>query len=199
MINIKECGEKLVDLRKYSPNAILTSTIKNHAYLRESVAKMINKAITYLPKGMTFKIISAWRSAGEQATIYKNFWHFVEKKHPGWSKEKIKKFVETFVAPFKGKYVSGHMTGAAVDIRLIKNGRNIPMRTNKLSYEENSQSHQPKLPKRLINNRKIMFQALEKVGLTNCLAEFWHWSYGDIWWAKSSNKKTAIYGLVDKI
>lgn len=198
MVQIKECREKLVDLRKYCPKVILTARIKNHAYLRESVADKINEAIKFLPKGMTFVINSAWRSEASQITIYKNFWREVKKKNPSWTDQKIKKYVETFVAPWKGKYLSGHMTGGALDVRLWKNGRKIPMRTKKLNYQENSQSHQPKLPKKLIENRKIMFQALEKAGFANCPAEFWHWDYGDIWWAEKLDKKIAIYDKIEK-
>jgi len=197
MIEVKDNKENLVDLRKYCPKVILTARIKDHAYLRESVADKINEAIKFLPKGMTFVINSAWRSKASQITIYKNFWREVKKKNPSWTDQKIKKYVETFVAPWKGKYLSGHMTGGALDIRLWKDGRKISMRTNKLNYQENSRSHQPKLTKYLRENREIMFRALRKVGFENCPAEFWHWSYGDIWWAKYSKNNIAIYDQIE--
>lgn len=91
------------------------------------------------------------------------------------------------------------MTGAAVDLRLMKNGRKMPMKSKKLSYQENAQSVQPKLPKYIQRNRQIMFRALKKAGLTNYSQEYWHWSYGDIQWAKRNKKKKAFYGVVKSI
>ena len=44
-----------------------------------------------------------------------------------------------------------------------------------------------------------MFSALKKVGLSNCSNEYWHWSYGDIQWAKRNQKKIVIYGVIKKI
>jgi len=40
-----------------------------------------------------------------------------------------------------------------------------------------------------------MFKVLEKVGFVNYPKEFWHWSYGDIYWAKI--KKKAIYSILN--
>ena len=48
MIKVKECGEKLVDLRKYCPKVVLSDNIKNQAYLRKTVANRINEALEYL-------------------------------------------------------------------------------------------------------------------------------------------------------
>jgi len=70
------------------------------------------------------------------------------------------------------------------------------MRSKKLNYQENSLSQQPKLPEHLQKNRKMMADALEKAGFSNYPMEFWHWSYGDLWWAKRKKKKIAIYGLI---
>lgn len=203
MIKIKECGEPLVDLKKFCPDLIINlgTQRKNEktAYLRKAVAKMVCQAKKNLPPEITFIIGDAWRPQYIQENIFQGFINRFTKQHPGWSKSKIIKEVNKYVAPAKGKYASGHMTGGAVDLRLIKNGRKLPMKSSKLSYQENVQSWQPKLPKHLQKNRQIMFEALKKAGLTNYSKEFWHWSYGDTWWAKRNKKKTAIYGVINKI
>lgn len=198
MIKIKECSEPLVDIKKLCPGLVIAPRIKKEkrALLRKTVVKMVCRAKKYLPKGMTFIVESAWRPQYTQKEIYRDFVEHLSKKHPSWPKPKIIKEVETYVAPPEGKYASGHLTGGAVDLRLWKNGRKIPMNSSKLSYQENAKSHQPKLPAHLQRNRQIMFGALRKAGLSNYPKEYWHWSYGDIWWAKRNKKKTAIYGVV---
>ena len=73
------------------------------------------------------------------------------------------------------------------------------MKSARLSYQENAKSIQPKLPKYITNNRKIMFNALRRAGLSNVQNEFWHWSFGDIGWARRSKQKYAIYGVIADI
>jgi len=202
MIKIKECGEPLVDIKKLCPDLIVALDSRRmkkekSAYLRKTVAKMLCKAKSYLPKGYTFIIGDAWRPQYVQKEIYNDFVKNFKKKYPKWSKEKIQREVEKYVASYRiGKFSSGHMTGGAIDLRLVKNGRKVPMKSSKLTYQENAKSFQPKLSVHIQRNRKIMFDALAKAGLSNYPKEYWHWSYGDIWWARRNKKKYAIYGAI---
>lgn len=202
-IKIQECNEPLVKLETACPDLIIRLNSKSAkrtcpAYLRKTVAKIICEAKEYLPKDMTFIIGDAWRPRTIQEEIHKSFMIRFTKKYPKWSEKQVLNEVNKYVAPFSGKYASGHMTGAAVDLRLAKNGRKVPMKSSGLTYQENAQSHQPKLPRHIKKNRKIMFDALSRAGLSNFPKEYWHWSYGDIWWAKRNSKNTAIYGVVEK-
>lgn len=199
MIKIKDNGEPLVNIKKVCPAIVVNlHTGENNAFLRKTAAKKLCQAKSYLPKDYTFVINDAWRSAATQQKIYKRFLKYFKKKHPSWPKERIRREVKKFVAPFSGRRVSGHMTGGAVDLRLWKSGRRVPMWSSGLSYAQNARSIQPKLPKYLQRNREIMFKALKQAGFENYRREFWHWSYGDLFWARKNNKKYAIYGLIEK-
>ena len=46
-------------------------------------------------------------------------------------------------------------------------------------------------------NRSIMSRALSSVGFVNYPTEYWHWSYGDRYWAYHKHKTYAIYGMVE--
>ncbi|MGC8651074.1 MAG: M15 family metallopeptidase [Minisyncoccia bacterium] len=204
MIRIKECHEPLVDIKKLCPELVIDigprrTKKEQKAYLRKTVALMICRAKKELPKGMTFIIGDAWRPQYIQKEIKQGFIQRFSKKYPHWSKNRVLQEVNKFVAPSNGKYASGHMTGGAVDLRLLRNGRKVPMKSAKLTYQENAKSFQPKLPKYIQRNRELLFNVLSKVGLSNSLTEYWHWSYGDIWWARRTKKKVAIYGVVKNI
>ncbi len=194
MINIKECNEPLVNIRKLCPNIKINLGMRRMkkektAYLRKTVAEMIWRAEKELPEGITFIISDAWRPQYVQEKIMKWFTERFAIKYPNWSRNRIVKEVEKYVASSKGKYASGHLTGGAVDLRLWSSGRKIQMKSSKLTYQENAKSFQAKLPKYIQKNREIMFTTLEKVGLSNYPKEYWHWSYGDIWWAKKTKRK----------
>lgn len=204
MIIIKDNREPLVDIRKACPDILIGGISKKilkkyGALVRKGVAEKLNKAQKNLPKGMRLIVDSAWRPAWYQKEIFEDFLKRLSKLHPKWNRKRILKEVNQYVAPWKGKYASGHMTGGAVDVRIVKNGRKIPMTIKKLSYPEASKTYSKKLPNYLKKNRQILIEAMRKAGFSNYPKEFWHWSYGDYWWAKRKGRKVAVYGSINLI
>ncbi len=201
-IQIKDNKEPLVDIKKYCPGIIIDidkprMKKEKTAYVRRTVAKMLHKAQTYLPNGWNFIIGDAWRPAYVQISIFYGFIKRFTKEHPDWTKKRVVQEANKFVAPWKEIDASGHMTGGALDLRLIdKKGRKIPMKCRKLTYQQNALPNPKLLPTYIRNNRKILFSAMEKAGFSNCSNEYWHWSYGDYWWAKRYKKSIAIYGII---
>lgn len=43
-------------------------------------------------------------------------------------------------------------------------------------------------------NRDLLAAALDAAGFINYPAEWWHWSYGDRYWAFQTSRETALYG-----
>ena len=44
--------------------------------------------------------------------------------------------------------------------------------------------------------RKALANAFESAGLVNYPTEWWHWSYGDRYWALATGAEHAVYGPV---
>lgn len=201
MIKIRDNGEKLVDIRKKCPGIICdlhcVKLYNRKPQVRETVARMLNRAKSNLPSGMTFIIGDAYRTRKMQKRVFRKRFRKMQKQYPQWSKKRALSETKKYIMPFQGKRVSGHIFGGAVDIRLYQNGRKLPMRSKKLTYQENALSIQKKLAKDIQRNRQIMSRALGGVGLVQAPHEFWHWSYGDLWWAKKLAKKSTIYGPID--
>jgi len=200
-IILMDNGEPLVDVRQHCPGIVVKIGKKRNkrektAYLRLTVANMLSEAQKLLPFGYNFIINDAWRSASEQKAIHDRFVVEFRKIYPNKSLGEIKKEVGIYVAPWQGIKASGHMTGGAVDLRIIdRHGHKIPMRSRHLNYQENAKSNQPKLLAYLQRNREILFSVMREVGFSNHQGEFWHWSYGDWHWAKRERKSVALYGI----
>jgi D-alanyl-D-alanine dipeptidase len=190
-IRIVECGEKLVEIKTICPAIHIRYNGK--AYLRKTVAEMLAKAQENLPNGYKFVIRSAWRSPKEQKVSEKRVRNRIEKQHPNWTSNRVHRELRKFVAPTKGLHASGHLAGAAIDLDLKKNEITVPLRCHKISFQENAKPFHHKLPNHIKINRQIMHDALNKSGLSNYPHEYWHWSYGDIEWAKVNKKDIAIY------
>lgn len=203
-IKIIDNGEKLVDIKKYCPGVEVVIAkgrlkIEKTAYVREGVAKMLARAQKHLPAGWNFVIRDAWRPKFEQVRIYYGFIDRFKRLHPKWDDRRVLEEVNKYVADWEGAESSGHMTGGAIDLRLVgKNGRWVPLRSKKLTYQENALPLCPKLPAYLKRNREIFFAVMKQAGFTGCHNEFWHWSYGDYRWAKINGQAQALYGVIDK-
>ncbi len=48
-------------------------------------------------------------------------------------------------------------------------------------------------------NRDFLINLMKKHDFVNLESEWWHWSYGDRYWAVKKNKKYAIYGTIQSI
>lgn len=95
-----------MDLRKACPGVVIDlgrerMEKEGTAYLRKTVAEMINEALWHLPQGMTFIIRDAWRPQQVQKDIFDLFVGRFSERDPSKSKEEIVKSVGEFVAPFE--------------------------------------------------------------------------------------------------
>jgi zinc D-Ala-D-Ala dipeptidase len=105
-----------------------------------------------------------------------------------------------YVAPVES---APHPTGGAIVLTLIDNNGNElemgtefnaePVETNYATYfnAENISAEAKK-------NRIILKNALERVGFVNYFTEWWHWSYGDKYWAYCLKNNCAIYVWSDR-
>jgi D-alanyl-D-alanine dipeptidase len=104
-----------------------------------------------------------------------------------------------FVSP---PLVAPHPSGAAVDLTLVDtDGVELDMGTPVDATPEASDgacyTDAANLTSMARANRRILSVALTAVGLINYPTEWWHWSYGDRYWAMSVQAAHAHYGPVD--
>ena len=114
-------------------------------------------------------------------------------------KNMIKKFVSEPVKDIKIPPV--HTTGGAVDLTIVDDkGNELDMGggfdelsdRSKTSYYEGSEETE------IINNRRLLYNAMTSAGFTNLPSEWWHYDYGDRFWAYYT-KHPAIYeGVFEK-
>jgi len=87
------------------------------------------------------------------------------------------------------KNIPPHSTGAAIDIYLVdKSGKPLDMWLMVKDWVQDLDRHlsitdSPLISAEARKNRQIMSDVLEKVGFVNYPTEYWHWSYGDRYWA----------------
>jgi D-alanyl-D-alanine dipeptidase len=148
---------------------------------------------------ITIIVRDSFRSLSVQRKIYRDFFERFRRENPKWTEIRIRKEVDKYVADPESPIPPGHTTGAAVDVSLAyrSSKKRLPMKTSRLPYGEQTMLESPKLPKYILRNRRRLFQAMTKAGFSNYSHEWWHYSYGDVFDAARSGRKSAIYDSID--
>lgn len=216
-IDIHECGESLVPLSAVSPDQIVVdswyykegySNAMKECCVRETVAQQLCKASEMLPMGWKIVIFDAWRSLELQQQIFEKYKAKLKRKYPEFSKHKLNQEVQKYVSlpSSNSSSPSPHVSGGAVDLSLRDDsGKNLDMGTefdtfydeSYTRYYESKLEQDGKLSRReqkWLENRRILFHALTCVGFTNFPEEWWHFDYGNQFWARIKGKE-AIYGI----
>lgn len=211
-IPIKENHDEMIDLvnleekeLSYGPSPEIEN---NTCYtkMRKTVYEKLKLAQSYLPRGIKFCLYEAYRSLSLQASLFEERYNQTKQLHPQYNLEELFQETIKMVSPvinFDGSTnIPPHSTGAAVDVYLIdSSGKPLDMGIHPKDWmkdKENlySPTHSDHISKEAQQNRDIMSGVLMEVGFVNYPTEYWHWSYGDRYWAYHQQAPYALYGTI---
>ncbi len=200
-IKIIENNDPLVDTRQYG---ILVDDRKSNDsdsffYIRKIVLDKLLVVQSFLPKNIKIKLIEGLRPISLQKIYFDSYTQKLREKYPAWDEEKIYKEASQFVSP--PEIVPPHCTGGAIDITLVdENNKELDMGTEVNMDPQKSQGacfteaiNVSNLAKK---NRKVLINCMEKAGFINYPTEWWHWSYGDKYWAFISKNSHAHFNII---
>ena len=210
-INVVENNEPLVNLI-YQHDIVVgpSPEIPNntdYTNLRKTVFEKLKQAQSLLPKGLRFCLYEGYRSLSLQKFLFDTRYKRIEKLHRDWTHEQLFNETTRLVSPVinldGSTNVPPHSTGGAIDVYLIDEaGRAIEMGIHPKDWMEDDDGVVSLTDSLIISdeakqNRQIMSHVLNAVGFANYPAEYWHWSYGDRYWAFIRNEPNAIYGMIN--
>ncbi|WP_338682009.1 M15 family metallopeptidase [Streptomyces acidiscabies] len=165
-IPVQDCAEPLVDVRTTLHTAPLkTDDTGAYARLREGVLARLLTAQQHLPDGLRLLFVEGYRPPALQREYFEGYVAELRTAHPDWSPACIHTAASRYVSP---PDIAPHSAGAAVDLTLVTPAAR--------------------------ENRRVLGEALSTAGLVNYPTEWWHWSYGDRYWALVTGAPTALYG-----
>ncbi len=202
-INCVDNKERMVTLRNIHKEVLIDETRSQissksdlFCYAREEVINRLKKAADSLPVGYQFLVKEAYRPLSRQKKSFTEAFESYKSEYPLKSVDEIYGLTCQYVAPIE---VAGHPTGGAIDITLLKDGTEVDMGTefNDIPYEPENLTylHSEFISKAAKANRNILIECMEGAGFINYPTEWWHWSYGDCYWA-CLNHCDAIYSGV---
>ncbi len=212
-IPIVECYEPLIDIKDYNeifygppPECPLTAAC--YTKMRKSVYAKLCAAQKMLPQGLKFKLYEGYRSLEVQQILFDQEFSKISKAFPQWSYAQRFHEATRLASPVKNldgsTNIPPHNTGGAVDIEIMTNtGELIEMGMAAKDWSnvnpELCMTHNKTISMEAQKNRQLLLTVLEQQGFINYPNEWWHFSYGDRYWAYYQLEKRAIYSSVEEL
>jgi D-alanyl-D-alanine dipeptidase len=143
-------------------------------------------------------VVEGYRPLDAQQAIFTGYRDELRALYPGWSDARLHIETSKYVSPVE---VAPHTTGGALDLTLCTaDGTELDMGTVLDATPEASGNAcftaAPQISAAARRNRDVLSAALTGAGLVNYPTEWWHWSYGDRYWALMTAAPATRYGPV---
>ncbi|MFI8235174.1 M15 family metallopeptidase [Streptomyces sp. NPDC085900] len=202
-VPVEDNGEPLVDVRK----ALLVDDRKHEdsrgaeAHLRRGVLERLLTAQALLPDGLRLLFVEGYRPPPLQRLYFERYADELRAVHPDWPADRVRSAASRFVSP---PDLAPHSAGAAVDLTLADpDGRELDLGTPMNAGPEQSDgacyTEARNITAEARAHRAVLGAALGAAGLVNYPTEWWHWSYGDRYWALATGAPAALYGPKESV
>jgi D-alanyl-D-alanine dipeptidase len=192
---VHDAGEPLVEA------AIRThphKRVRNDGLTRFTVRADVAERLSLADAGLadaSLVLVEGHRSTAVQQRFWDHRWEAVRLAHPGWSPRQISAETARFVAPPEGN--PPHSTGGAVDVILVDpQGVEIDM-GSALNDPCPQMAMAAEVDATARRWREELAAAMTMAGFVNYPQEWWHFSFGDQYWAWRTGAPAALYGRID--
>jgi len=210
-IAIDENNEPLVDIKelnslKYGPPPECPQTLNYYTKIRKTVYDKLLQAQEKLPTAWQFRLYEGFRTLEVQQILFDEMYALTRQRAPELNLKDLFHETTRLVSPVKNfdgsLNIPAHNTGAAVDVEIIdQNGESIDMGMQAKDWRNVNpdlcNTNCTSISKQAQNNRKFLLDLMLAEGFVNYPTEWWHFSYGDRYWAYCKNMTHAIYGSAD--
>ena len=200
-IPVEDCGEALVDCRQVAEltcDDVKDDGSGSFAWLRAGLVQRLVRAQHQLPGRYRLRLVEGYRPDALQERYFTTYRSSLEAADPALGPGDSYRLASRYISP---PAVAPHVSGAAIDLTLTgADGRPVEMGTAVNATPEESDGAcyfgARNISPEARGHRAMLAGCLGEVGLCNYPTEWWHWSYGDRYWALSTGRPAAIYGPV---
>ncbi len=196
---VTENGEPLADAREFTELRVDTRKADSdgsYAHLRADVLRRLLLAQDALPPGVRLLLVEGFRPPELQRSYFDTYAATLRAAHPDAGPDRIRELASAYISPPE---VAPHVSGGAVDLTLCtEDGAELPLGTEVNATPEESaggcRTAAANIDAEARANRAVLGRAMAAAGFVNYPTEWWHWSYGDRYWALLTEAPAAKYG-----
>lgn len=194
-IAVEDAGAPLVDTDGALP---YTGDTPEGRWLRAPVLERLLHAAALLPDGLVLALNEGWRPPDLQAFYFERYAARLLSERPDLGPDEARRLASRFVSPPE---VAPHTAGAAVDVLLLSPGGEVldvgcPIDASPEDSAGRCYTHHPDVTGDALARRRALVHAMGGAGLVNYPTEWWHWSWGDRYWAHTTRAPHAVLGPV---
>jgi D-alanyl-D-alanine dipeptidase len=189
-VPVRDVNEPLVTLdAEFGPG---------RALVRRELARRLQHGRAALPPGIGLRVVEGYRPAYRQQAIIERYSAEIRAARPGIGGPELEVLTSRYVAPLA---VAPHVAGAAVDVTLVdSDGQELDLGTAIDATPEQTSGRcyfaADGISREARAHRDLLARVLGREGLVNYPTEWWHYSYGDRYWALATGAAAALYGPV---
>lgn len=161
--------------------------------VRADVARRLEIADSFLGP-VSLVVVEGHRATTVQERFWNHRYAEVRLAHPDWSPEEVTAETARFVAPPDGH--PPHSTGGAVDVILTAGGGAEIDMGSALNDPGPKMAMDAEVGAEARVWRDRLSGAMSEAGFVDYPYEWWHFSYGDQYWAWRTQAPAALYGRV---
>lgn len=170
-----------------------------YAHLREGVVERLLRAQRRLPEGLRLLLIEGYRPLGLQTAYFEDYQAELRRAHPDWDGERVHVEASKYVSPPE---VAPHSTGGTIDLTLcsedgVERDMGTPVNASPVASANACFTDAVSISDAARANRRVLGEALSEVGMINYPTEWWHWSFGERYWALQTGSDRTRYGPVE--
>ncbi len=211
-IPVRNNNEEMIDLKLQKEIAFGKPPVypnnKEYTLIRKTVYEKLKQAQSKLPEGLKLCVYEGYRKLGVQEHLFRLRFQQIQAEEPTAAYETVFKEATRSVAPARkldgSENVAPQLTGAAVSVYLVDaQGKPVDMGIQPQDWLKDrdsilSRTSSIKVSRQAQKYRNIMSEAMRSVGFVNYPGLYWHWSYGDQYWAYQTHHDYALYGVWDR-
>jgi D-alanyl-D-alanine dipeptidase len=201
-IAVSDIGEDLADVRDYGlrVSRFRADGAGDFTHVRAGLASRLAQAEEALPRGVHLLLIEGYRPPALQRRYFDQYLSYLREASPHSDEERLRMLTSRYVSPPE---IAPHSAGAAIDLTLCAgDGTEFDLGTAVNATPEESAgacyTHHPSAGGEARRNRATLAGVLGAAGLVNYPTEWWHWSYGDRYWAMATGAPRAIYAAANR-
>jgi D-alanyl-D-alanine dipeptidase len=196
-IEVVESGEPLVPVDDLPVSIHKEDLGPDRLLLRASVAERLRAAAGHLRDGIRLLFVEGWRAPQVQRGYFEDYRERLRRDGIATDEDELHQLASRYVSP---PPIAPHTSGAAIDLTLCTDdGVELDLGTWVNATPEESRggiyTAATNISAEGRANRAILSAAMDQAGLVNYPTEWWHWSYGDRYWALTTGTPKALYGL----